>query len=376
MSTITTSPPTTHRLAEIVREVDSVLGLRPSNSLVLVIRRRRRPPAVVRVDLPPPGGAAGDDYAHAITGVVARVTAATAAEIVLYGGPDDGPDDGPPSSAALRPVLERVRSRLSAAGFEVPRAFFVIRGRWADAAERPEAWHPLPAAVVPPAGDVTRGGDPHHGPFVPIVPLSERRRSRAMASVAVLDRPGRADPDADVVDVLLRWHDALRADPAAGPPSDARTVSLAWSLRHKLVRDCVLMMCAWGLEAGVVALHESVQHAAHPDAPEHLPEDRLLSTFLGEGTRAPAPADLARAVGLLRHIVSCVPDSIAAPPLTMLGWLEWARGRGSVAARYFEEGLRADPDYELAGLFLQVIDHALVPEWLGEAPGSPLTIHR
>jgi hypothetical protein len=420
----------TRRPPETLLDVESMLGHRPTSSLVLVIRRRRKPTATLRVDLP--GAGPAGDFAHAVTGVVARVTAAAGAEVVVYGGQADDPDDVV-SAGRLVEIATAVCARLVAAGYEVPRTLLVVKNRWADAgshrakgaaAGRRPVWHPLdpltpldppgaagaagalgaadplgaagpqgavgprgaagrpgaagPLGAADPAGAADRrggtappqaGGDPHHGPFAPIPLVPERRRTRALASLAILDRPGEPARDDEVVGVLLRWNDALGAGLGTGLPSDARCVRLAWSLRDAVVRDCVLMMCAWGLEAGVGALQ--VTMAGCDDSHVTEPDGSLFDTILGVGARSPAPTALRDAIDLLRRIVSCVPASITAPPLTILAWLEWSRGRGTVAGTYLDQALQVDSDYQLARLFLQLVDRAVMPEWLGEQPGPP-----
>lgn len=166
--------------------------------------------------------------------------------------------------------------------------------------------------------------------------------------------------EVDIVETLLRWNAVLTVEPGSPPPSDARSVALLWSLRHRVVRDCVLMMCAWGFDAGVIALHE----ATEPDE-SAIGAPAVYDTFLGVGRRPPTPGALRSAIDLLRHLVSCAPESMATPALTMLAWLEWARGRGSVADAYLEECRRLDPDYRLALLLQAMIGHGFVPEWMG-----------
>ncbi|MCS5719899.1 DUF4192 domain-containing protein [Herbiconiux sp. CPCC 205763] len=392
MTTISSPPRSAPASSASLLDVEALLGYRPVASVALYLRRRRRPPAALRVDLPAGNARDAEELARALTGLVARVPAAVSAEIVVYGRESDDR----PSMRGNAPLVRVIRSRLVAAGFEVPRVLFVVRGHWADAQIEGGAdpWRRLPV------GSSGRGGAPaeiaahppdlHHGPFVPIAPASEHRRARAMAALGVLmnalpaDAPdGGAHPDSgggggggggaeelsevDVVETLLRWNAVLTAGPGSPLPSDARAVALLWSIRHRVVRDCVLMLCAWGFDAGVITLHEATE-----------PEDATVGgqavhdTVLGVGTRPPDAAGLRSAIELLRHLVSCAPESITAPALTMLAWLEWARGRGLAADSYLEACRRADPDYRLARLLQVMIQHGFVPEWIGVDAGPTL----
>jgi hypothetical protein len=453
-------------------DVETLLGSRPTGSIALYLRRRKRPPAALRIDLPvaPPGGRerAGssgppddseafraperpwwsvpayrrrrsssppptkivpppprdpEEVARALTGLVARVTGATSAELVIYGSSRDQRA----SMGRHLPLLRAIHSRLSSAGFEVPRSFFVIGDHWAPVASDNRTvpddavgdWRPFPAA---PPGRQDSGephsvaADPHHGPFVPIAPALAFRRARAMAALAVLAQAAApAEPAAergtdptdavrgldgtgagqgvgeqgrvDVLEALLRWNGALAeagADDRGMFPSDARSVALVWSLQHRVVRDGVLMLCAWGLDAAVLAVHEatdaaagatgergdrgqneSADHDALRASPTSLGAATVYDTVLGSGARAPDDSALRCAVDLLRYLVACVPEPIAPPALAILAWLEWARGRGSVSAAYLDAADRIDPDYRLTRLLRAAVQHRLVPDWLG-----------
>jgi hypothetical protein len=47
----------------------------------------------------------------------------------------------------------------------------------------------------------------------------------------------------------------------------------------------------------------------------------------------------------------------------MLGWVEFARGRGSLACVYLERAERACPGYRLAGLLKELILRGGLPDW-------------
>lgn len=395
MSTITAPslpavPPTHSPPAALLREIESLLGYRPADSLVVRIRRRRRSAGVLRVDLPrrpadgpdpldqsPPPDAPPLDQsptfdesqhfclvADIVTGHLSRLSGVVAVDLVAFG------DGGAEPSAAgvdvpadlqgvrLAKAIDAVRARLAAAGFEVLGAYCVV-GEQRVAAESADA--AAQNAVSPAASPL----DAHHGGFVPLNAVPAARRARALAALATLQSRAPAAVtegsvpvvhEPDVVDHLVRWRTVL--DWQASMPSEVRAIELAWSLRHKLVRDAVLMQCAWGFEAGLLAVQESF---------EITPAQRstgVFATFIGECGRAPTAQRLRRAVDVLRHIVECSPEQITAAPLTMLAWLEWARGRGTASAAYLAEALVVDPDYELAGLFKALVRRGFLPEWI------------
>jgi hypothetical protein len=208
----------------------------------------------------------------------------------------------------------------------------------------------------------SRSGDPHHGRFVPLRPASAHRRARSLAALAALQsasagRGSQAEArEPDEIDWLVQWRAVLECD--ATMPSEVRAIELAWSLRHILVRDAVLLQCGWGFDTGLLAVREAFGSTVSAESPG------VLARLAGETREAPAAASLRRAVVVLRHVVECSPPQLTAVPLTMLGWLEWARGRGTIAAAYLDEALRIDPDHPLAGAFSPLVNQGHIPTWL------------
>ncbi|WP_291053852.1 DUF4192 family protein [Herbiconiux sp.] len=363
MTTIDTRPRAGSSSLALLHDIDTVLGLRPRQSLVLRVRRRRKPIAVLRLDLPQPPGLRTDAtwrlehlrFAHVLTGLLARVQQAAAVTVVVYGE----------WAEPERRLVEVVSGCLEAAGFPVEAAVCVAGDRWASvlgaAADRPD-WRDVPAPRRQPAVTPGRAG-PHRGPFLAIDPIDPERRLRALATLEASFAGADETPGGpDVAEALLDWRGALSDH--GGLPADPRAIRLAWVLRHKRIRDGVLLQCAWGFEAAILALHDSPPPADRDDPGGAAPTPGYAS-FLGDGREPPEAARLRRAVEVLRRVVACAPETLTAPPLAILAWLEWCRGRGSVSAAYLQACLRIDPDYELARLFRPLLASGHVPEWLG-----------
>ena len=384
MSTISVSPVpgTTRPTPAAVDEVEAVLGFRPERSLAIRVRRRRAPSAVLRLDLPASltprtprvrsgtesrGGRAleeSDRFAHTVTGMVSQLSGARAVDVLVY-------QDQP-----YRPLgrfVYDIAERLHAAGFCLTGVYRVTARSWSPLVmtQLADGWQfveqgertRLPGfAVQPEGGQATSARasraperDPHHGPFVPITPPTQRRLARAMATVAALERRQSA-PERELIDELLEWQNVLA--PGAAAPGDARSIALAWSLRTATVRDCVLMLCAWGFEASIVSALD-VTNVGSADATAGG-----LETVLGTGSAAPAPERVRRSIDVLRSVARCVPDSLSAPIFSILAWLEWSRGRGSAASGYLDAALTADTSYHLAQLLRQMIGAGRLPEWI------------
>ncbi|MFB2556244.1 DUF4192 family protein [Herbiconiux liangxiaofengii] len=349
--------------AEAVADVVATLGFRPEGSLGLRIRRRRRPFAVLRVDLPPTDGESSiAGFSAQLTGLVSRLTGASGVDLIAF-EPVAPPGD----------LLVGLAARLSAAGFAVGLLLQVSDGSVCRvgatgmlAEPRPLAPETSafpahrPAHPSSPTHDLADHGDVHHGPFRPLHPISEERRTAALAVLGLASAGGGREgargelSDHDPLRAIADWAATLDAD---GLPGDTRALALAWPLRRSELRDLVLLLCAWGTRSAMDAAEES----AHPESEELR---SVLARFLGSGSEAPSEGRLRRAVEVLRRVAECSPASLAPAPLVMLAWLEWSRGRGTVASAYLDECLRAEPDYTLGRLVRDVIDQGWVPEWL------------
>ncbi|GAA2223689.1 DUF4192 domain-containing protein [Herbiconiux moechotypicola] len=370
-------------LEPLLADLDSVLGFRPTRSLALRIRRPARPFAVLRLDLPGPPASRqeGERLAAAVVGLLARVPGAGSLDLVAFGEPSArvsttraapgcAPDAGgraePPAEEARRllAAVSAVRRGAQAAGYAVlegwcvsgERALEAFSARGPGARSGPgsgegaaRGWIEVsPGPELKPAGG---GGDVHSGGFVPIPEASEQCRARSLATLAALGGSKAGSGPDWMAERVRLWHEALARE---APPSEARSVELGAWLQHKRVRDGVLVMCAWGLDAGLRVLPGGSRQEA----------DRYFGAVLGEGSVAPDDVRVRAAVELLRRIVECSPVTLAAAPLTILAWLEWTRGRGSVCGAYLRLALLADADYELAVLLGEATSHGRVPEWV------------
>jgi hypothetical protein len=133
---------------------------------------------------------------------------------------------------------------------------------------------------------------------------------------------------------------------------------------------------------GVAELVRSLEDRALRDGliarlcPQTLPFDKLdedladaLLTTLPEPAWARAAGGGGRAAALaarrlltrLQWLVRAVPDEHCAPVLTVLASVAWWMGEGSVARVALERALEHVPDYRLARLLEQLLDHGIRP---------------
>lgn len=216
---------------------------------------------------------------------------------------------------------------------------------------------------------------------------------------------------------LERWERALAAvvtggqsafDPQGFDPAAARAAlsrlegellaGLYASLRSIQIRDALLVQCFFGHECadltvrvintpyivlaaqildrgedGDVSVLEDIEDVdglcvedrLQAKAMHHHAMDLYGQIFTGQGLGETEPfhefAELRlAALTLILKTLYSLPESESDPAiLTLLAWESWRRGRGSVAGCYLDRALGQDPDYNLARIQLQMIEHGI-----------------
>ncbi|WP_159618939.1 DUF4192 domain-containing protein [Arthrobacter zhaoguopingii] len=90
---------------------------------------------------------------------------------------------------------------------------------------------------------------------------------------------------------------------------------------------------------------------------------RYTDFLVGRSSEAPRWDTLDAAHDLLLRLAAVSAGESQAAVHSMLGWIEFARGRGSLACVYLERAERACPGYRLAGLLKQLILRGGLPDW-------------
>ncbi|MHA7276183.1 DUF4192 domain-containing protein [Arthrobacter sp. Hz1] len=204
------------------------------------------------------------------------------------------------------------------------------------------------------------------------------------------DRLGRRWTTAPQFAATLALWDVLLASPADPAPLDDHdiTAHLLASLVSRSLRDAVLVLAALGRETAVSGAAGNGVQRPGGGAPDLPPVAwALLDLEPGDGmptTRGAAGRRYTREfcdvligqhrgqllwdrVDVAHHLFSRLSAVATGEPrvalLTMLGWIEWARGRGSRAHVYLQEALKEMPGYSLAGLLEQVVARGMLAEW-------------
>jgi hypothetical protein len=190
------------------------------------------------------------------------------------------------------------------------------------------------------------------------VPEEDQRRflARVRRSARASGRSGRSVEGIltapDPVSALERALDLDGVDPVPVPV-------LAALADLPVLRDLMLLQIGWGPVFGAEVLARTLL----PDAEPLEPDDASGLAFCGGDMPRPDPDRVDRAVELLRLTAAHLPERHRAPLLTMLAWLHWSLGRGSVAGRLVDAARAIDPAYGLAGLLARMLGAGMLPEW-------------
>lgn len=102
-----------------------------------------------------------------------------------------------------------------------------------------------------------------------------------------------------------------------------------------------------------------------PDRQELLDEVEMAQkVLLGEFDAPPAGLGAAALRVVLEEMVEQSPAGPASHMRCLLAWMDWANGRGSMAAAGLERVLASEPGHAFAGLLLRFVDSGTVPRWL------------
>ncbi|MFZ3452405.1 DUF4192 domain-containing protein [Arthrobacter sp. 7Tela_A1] len=371
--------------ADILAFVPHCLGFVPQESLVLLALRGPRLGATLRLDLPSAGtmrgmeasaGTAGHGFAAGYSARVCSLLAGDAeADGVLVLVYTDIPWE-PEEEAPYAALIARLSKDLAGAGLEVRDGWLAGNGHWRDyfcssAQCCPWPGHPLDQVhgSALNAELVYRGSaySPSLEAAVGLAGAGVRNPETARSEEASRLRfTGSWTQAATFRATLAHWEERLYV-----PGGPARDGLLLASLEAKPVRDAVLVLAALGLNAAVDgARHWLAPAGAGPDSPDPnglsgTPDAGHVfrSVLIGRSREAPDWDRLDRAYLLFHSLLADADGEPAAALLTLLGWLEWARGRSSRADVCLSAALRAQPGYRLAQLLRALLIRGDLPVW-------------
>lgn len=352
---------------DVLATVPRLLGYRPRESLVLLNLHDGNRTSIMRLDLPRPGAgdaASGADmtaetdagrFSAIVVNMLRKVPGVRKTIIVAYTDEPFAAGGDVPRATLVRPLIHR----LVESDLDVHDALCVASDAWGayDGGEAGMAHRldDLDEAAPGAQACAEAAATVDELAVLPEVgPLARRAFDEA------LDRSLRAhEPDAvEAAEAAL----ALDAETAG---SDALAAVLA-PLLDAESRDVMLFTWAWGPARGA----ELADEIERIDAGEIGPgDDSIALDLLGMGAAPhPDPERIARAITLMMRLTALAADDIAHVGLTVLGWLHWSRGRGSIAARFVDRARALDPGYGLADLLQTALGRGLLANWMYAEP--------
>lgn len=353
-----TTTPERHPLSladveDILAYIPHALGFHPVDSVVLLLVQEQRLEATLRVDLPAMQPEEGlNAWVLQVTNLLRRMPEVRSVVAVVYAPSGLGSCREIP----YRAMHEKLRDRLQLRGIELRHAWCLgPRCIWDYHAESVEAWLPRPQ---------TDGNETH--------------LSMVLAGSAPLNKPWDGCgmepwPNAENVRELA---DALRGNSVEGiarwakllelpPELAAREIhedptcaaELIDSLRWKVVRDILPYLAGTSHGETVDVLVKLSEREPGEEVPE------LGQFLLGQGWRSPDWERTERLWYLARDLLGIAQNHQRYALMCVLGWIEWAKGRGSLAMTLLDQVLRECPDYNLAKLLKEMLNQGIMPHW-------------
>ncbi|WP_066301200.1 DUF4192 domain-containing protein [Arthrobacter luteolus] len=382
---------------DILAFVPHCLGFAPEESLVLLALRGRRLGATLRLDLPsrntgPRRGKTGRRtadtgfeaaYCARICSLLSGDEEADGALVIVYTEQPWAAGEPPPYNG----LVGRLREGLASRGLELRNGWLSGNGHWRDyfcTSQECCPWPGFPLDQI--AGSrlnaelVFRGSayasslqadaglrginSPGSGPSDPVTARSQAASRRRLA--------GRWTQPEHFIRTLEAWHECFR-----GHRTPERDGLLLASLESKPVRDAVLVLAAMGLPAAAAGARYWLglegwgaggeagggKGSGLPQAGTLEARSVFRNVLIGRGSLVPDWDSLDRAHGALTSLLGPASGESAAAVLTLLGWLEWARGRSSRADLCLSGALRVQPGYRLAQLLQALVMQGELPEW-------------
>jgi hypothetical protein len=310
--------------ADMLAAVPHLLGTAPTESFVVLTLRAGILGASLRMDAP--AEALPEDYAQMMTTYAAYDEKATGSVVIVY--TDEEPDGGYPYAAHVAALTnELATARMPA------RIVLLVTGTH---------WAPYGTAETN--------------------PLDEVRDSNANATLTYYG----SAPDLDVYtpELLGTW--ALPVQAPEGTDEDLATARGMWAAALDGADGALTPDTARQLAAAFQHLHLR----------DYLFRDTISThngsfgdTLMGKLTARPDWDRVDRAEAVAFELMKAVPAGQRAPMLTLMGWLQWLKGRGSQAHRYLKLAAEDITDFRLAVLLRELIVQGYVAD-VARDPGT------
>jgi hypothetical protein len=349
--------------SDLLVVVPHLLGYRPRNSIVFVTFRGKRSCGAMRVDLPTVDSERVQRrLVTTMVGMLCKIPGVDAILPVLF---TDAGFDGAsePPHSRLADIINR---RIELSGFELRQSLCLAGDGWASYLDDdiPAGGRPLAeletstvADSVPEHLRTELGIVDPHAELLPEATDHEREDMAADFEWLRMLMESQPDDDDEIPRDLLPLADlpSFAEDMLAGGPTPDDLALLAFAAQGPPVRDHVMLQWATNEATGIRLWG--------------APGEECADIMLGHGPR-PDLDRMVRGIEILRTLASRVSGRQRLPLLCMLGWLNWALGRGSLAARYVEAAAAIDPEYGMAEVLGTLLHSGMQPEWMFERDGN------
>ncbi|MGG5172832.1 DUF4192 domain-containing protein [Pseudarthrobacter sp. J1738] len=375
------------RAEDVLGYVPHTLGYWPTNSLVCVTMSKGRLGATLRVDLPPAD----------ISSFQAHSFSARVVDYLLSDERADGVLIAIYPPALLGPSWQPCMELLESLECAVEGEGLVLRDAWVIGTDLWRNCYCQNHECCPPQGrsleDIRNsplsaeliyrgsalGAAPgingqsadelsiQTGPFGRLSPqqaaavLPEENRLREQ----LLHGPrGGASAEA----LLAQWEPFLSGENRC-EVSASDAAALRAGLSVPLFRDTIMVQAAGGLALALDGVQEITRceplDVAAADQRDSAQEtvDHYAEFLMGQSPAGPNWKRMDTFAELLGALLFDGPGGHKAPVLAVLGWIEWCRGRGSMAGAHLDAALGHNPDYRLAELLSELIARGHLSNW-------------
>lgn len=380
--------------ADILSYVPHILGFQPRESLVFLTMTGKRVGATLRLDLP---CEETDplDYADSVCEYLQSDSAADGVLMVIY--TDRAWME--PAEPPFAPLVHCLDLVLDAAGLSLLDGSLVSSSHWRDYFCEEQSCCPWPGhrltAITESVlnAELVFQGSTYAESLesaVRTVDAVDNEEVHRLTFSYIEKWAGKWDSSSLARDCLTLWDGLIRGTAgSAGDEPEVRAFLLA-GLTSAAVRDSLILLAATDATAAYAAAVDGSVLPAYPEEVQ-LPQecDDLKSAIAAEeaagGASAQSHSD-ERPSALFRDIflaTMSTPDwnrldaahrvfvrltAVAqgkprSALLSILGWLEWTRGRGSRAHHYLQAALDETPGYTLAELLLALVGTGSLAPW-------------
>lgn len=396
--------------ADILSYIPHVLGFQPQESLVFLTMSGKRVGATLRLDLPPEESDPLH-YADTVREYLEADSSADGVLMILYTDQRWEEPSSPPRAA----LVHGIDLVLDGAGLPLLDGWLVGSGYWRDyfcqdAACCPWTGHPLTQITesILNAELVYQGSAYAESVDAAVGALGTTRSDELhrLTSSYAHDWEGSWDRTGLGRDSLALWDVLIREPLDLDGEDNLQVVAfLLAGLGCAAVRDSLIVLAATGFDQAVLAAVDGAVLPHDPDDVQLPPACEALRTKWaappmidthdgstgGAGSASerdfvPGASGPGSSTSLFREVFLATLESpdwnrldaahalflrlsavATGQPrsalLSILGWLEWARGRGSRAHRYLEEALAVTPGYTLAELLLALVGTGSLAPW-------------